>query len=214
VKARLISAFQLLFSIFCFGVGYAQVFDDWEARPGISVEHEFGNGIEIEGKFRHYLFDDSNSYNRTRLGVKVDYDYTLAPWLEPGIDYRYKYNGGRGSHSIRYSVKTYQNLGNNIEMEYSLRLQQRLESDQNPEYTLRNKVELSYPLIGPLSIFVFAENYQMIKAGFGFDAQKSGLGTEFEFDNANELGLKFDVKNKSDHQDIGRFSINYTYTIP
>lgn len=213
MKPRHKLAVQLFFSIFCYVAGYAQVFDGWEARPGVSIEHEFGNGIEIESKFKHYLLDDSNLYNRSKFGVKVDYDYTFTPWLEPGIDYRYKYDGKRDTHDIRYSVKAYQTLGNNIEMEYSLRFQETLASDRKPEYYLRNKIELSYNLISSLSVFIFAENYQMVNAGLGFDAQKSGLGTEFEFDNSNELEFKFDLKNKSDHQDIGRLSLNYTYTI-
>lgn len=205
--------FQLLFSFCCFSPLYGQVFDDWEARPAVALEYELNNGIEVKGKFQHYLRTSSGYFKRSSFGLKADYDYKLTPWLEPGIDYFYKYNNKRNAHVIRYSLKTYQRWGDFFDIEYSFRIQLSFVSDSRPNYYLRNKVEGSYALTKALAVFLFAENYQMIHAGFGFHAQKSGIGAEWALSDAHELELKFDLKNKSDHQDIARLSLNYTYII-
>ncbi len=203
----------LLFSFYCFGPLYGQVFDDWEARPAVAVEHEFNNEIEVKGKFRHYLRTNSGYFERSSFGIKADYEYALTTWLAPGIDYYYKYNNEQSAHVIRYSLKANHRWEDSFEIVYSFRLQFSFVSASRPNYYLRNKVEGSYVLAKALSIFLFAENYQMIHAGLGFYAQKSGIGAEWELSDTHELELTFDLKNKSDHQDIARISLNYTYII-
>ncbi len=195
------------------GSAYGQVFDDVEGRFRVSIEHEFDNGIKVRGRYSHYLDQHISHYKRSGLGVKIDYDYKINSWLEPGIDYRYQYNGKQDSHDIRYSITACHGLKNNLKLEYSLKLQQKIASAIKPEFYIRNKIELGYEIIRPLSIFIFSENYQIIEKGLSFSTQKSGLEAEYKMNKNNELEFKFDIKNKSTHQDIARVTFNYTYII-
>ncbi|HLR36845.1 MAG TPA: DUF2490 domain-containing protein [Chitinophagaceae bacterium] len=197
----------------CVGQVCGQVFDDWEGRSGIAIEHEFENGIGIRARYRHYLDDNLSHYKKSVFGIKVDYDVRITSWLKPGIDYRYRYNSKESSHDIRYFVKVNHEMGNDFELEYSLKFQQVLASNQNPEFYVRNEVELKYLIDKFWSVFIFTENYQKINGGLNFDTQKNGLGTEYKIDNANELEFKFDVKNKSNHKDIARLTLSYTVVL-
>src|SRR5690625_3819054 len=150
--------FKIIFCLFLFLCGfkqaYGQVFDDWEGRPGLAIEHEFDNGIGIRGRYRHYLDDNLSRYKKSVFGVKVDYKIKINSWLEPGIDYRYRYNGKEGAHDIRYSAKVLHEMGNNFELEYVPKLQQIIASDKNPEFYVRNEIELTYIINKSWSIFI------------------------------------------------------------
>lgn len=208
---KLVVCLILIFS--CIGQVRAQVFDDWEGRAGIAIEHEFDNGIGIRGRYRHYLDDNLSHYKKSVFGVKVDYDFRINSWLKPGIDYRFRYNNKESSHDIRYFIEVKQEMGNNFELEYSFKFQQVIASNKNPEFYVRNEVELKYLIDQFWSVFIFTENYQKINGGLYFDTQKNGLGTEYKIDSTNELEFKFDVKNKSNHKDIARLTLSYTYII-
>lgn len=195
------------------GMAFGQTFDDWEGRGGVAVEYEFKNGIEISGRYRHYLDHHFSHYKQSGLGLKLDYDYSLNSWLKPGIDYRYKYNGKQDKHDIRYSFKMIPYQKNKFQLEYSFQIQHVIASGINPEFFARNEIELAYEIDNAISLFVFTENYQMIHNGVHFDTQKTGLGAEYDLSSIHSLKLKIDMKNKSDHQDIGRLTLGYTYTI-
>lgn len=209
--------YWILLSLFsflgCFGQAQGQVFDDWEGRPSVSVKHRFENGIGVRVRYGHYLDHNLSHYKQSAMGAKIDYKIRVNPWLKPAVDYRYGYNGRESNHDIRYYVKVSHDLSRRFQLKYYPKLQQDIASDRGPEYYVRNKLELAYAVIEPLELFVFTENYQRINGGLSFDTQKTGFGAEFQINNANELEFKFDVKNKSTHEDIARLTLKYSYII-
>lgn len=206
--------------LFCFvlvllsiGQLQAQHFSDWELRPGIAVEHEFDNGIEARVRYRHCFDGNMSHYKESAFDLKVDYKINLNSWLQPSIDYRYKFDGKEGYHDIRYAAEFAPKLGDRLELEYAPKLQQIITSGEDPEFYIRNKIEMTYSLSTLWSVFLFSENYQSIENGVQFDAQKNGLGAECEISTTNAMELKIDIKNNSDHEQIGRLTLSYTHKI-
>lgn len=191
----------------------AQHFSDWEARPGIALEHRFDNGITARVRYRPSFDGNMSHYKASAFGFKVDYEVNLNSWLQPSIDYRYKFDGKEGYHDIRYAAKFAPELSDRLELEYSPKLQHVIIPGEDPEFYLRNKIEMTYSLSAPWSVFLFSENYQSIEDGVQFDAQKNGLGVEYEISKTNELEFKVDIKNNSDHEQVGRLTLGYTYII-
>src|SRR5690625_3829727 len=197
MKTKCKMIFPLFVFLCCLGQVHRQVFDDWEGRPSVSVKHTFDNGIGVRVKYGHYLDHHLSHYKQSALGAKIDYKISVNSWLKPGVDYRYRYNGKESTHDIRYYVKFSHEVGRKFELKYYPKLQQDIASDKAPEFYIRNKIELAYKIIDPLEVFIFTENYQKIDRGLNFDTQKTGLGTEYQLNKANEVEFKFDVKDKS-----------------
>lgn len=199
--------------ICAFGQVYGQAFDDLEGRPGIAVEHEFDNGIKARVRYRHSLDSHLSHFKSSGLDIKVEYKVNINSWWEPAIDYRYKFKGEDSYHDIRYSAKFSQDLGKNLVLEYVPKFQQKLAAEKRPEFYIRNELALIYNLSKDWSISVFSENYQSVDKGIRFDTQKNGIETEFALNKKSELEFGFDIKNQSDHQDISRLTLTFTYII-
>lgn len=203
----------LLFTGFSFGLSQmqAQTFDDWEARPSLSLKYKLDNRFGFKGTYYHYLENDISAYEKSVVGLKID--YKVNSFIRPRLDIRYGFGEKRTYFDLRYSVRFRQKLGERFQLAYTPKLQHVMKEGKSPDYYLRNVLELSYKVSKPLSLFVFTENYQEIDAGLQFDQQKSGLGFQYKINKRNDFELAFEVKNKSNHKDLARITFNYTYTI-
>lgn len=192
-----------------------QGIDDWEARPMIFVKHKFKNGIALEAKYEHRLDQNFSHYKKSVVGLEMGYKIGLNNVfsLEPGLDYRFNFGNNKTSHDFRYFLALGYEISKQFSLEYKPTFQQVLSSGNSPENFLRNELELTYD-INNWSIFVFTENYQLIKKGLHFDTQKYGIGTEYQFNEKNALEFKFDIKHRSDNKNIARILFGYIFIIP
>lgn len=190
-----------------------QMIDDWEIKPGVAIEHEFANGIDTRIRYRHSHDDNMQHYKGSAIDFKIEYSANINDWLETSIDYRYKINKEKNYQDIRLAAKLKQQVAQNFELAFSPKIQQKIYHGAHPELYLRNKIELTYQLSAPWSVSVFSENYQLVDGGIQFDTQKDGIEAEYDINNNNEIEVKMDLKNNSNHEDIGRLTLTYTYII-
>ncbi len=143
-------ALVLFLLLSCLGQAYGQIFDDWEGRPSISIKHKFNNGIGFRARYSHYLDHNLSHYKKSALGIKIDYKIRVKTWLNPAVDYRYKYNGRESTHDIRYYAKISHEVGNKFELKYYPKFQHKIAHNKAPEFYFRNKIEFVYKVINPL----------------------------------------------------------------
>ncbi len=204
------SGLFFLFMVVCMDA-QAQVFDDWEARPSISIGAEPGSKWELEATYYLYFDQDISKYSRSELAAEAE--YALNNWLAAGFEYRYGMARAVNYHEFRYSlIFTHQFEGKRWELEYKPTFEHAVAHGFSPEYFWRNKLELSYVLNKMITLFIFTENYQLIEGGLQFAEEKSALGAEFELGGGSEIEFRFTVKNKPGHINEARIAVDYGYT--
>lgn len=198
----------------------AQVFDDWEARPNVSLKYKISKQWTVAGTY--YLYLDKNMSRYDKSVVSTEISYKASSWFKAGIDHRYGIERNGRYHDIRYSV-TFDRSSRSKRWNFAYRpmLQQEFTSLQKEElkehpvkYYWRNRFTVSYDITGNLECYVFTENY--LKPGNGdlfFHRQKSALGAEYDINERNKIGFRFEVINKKNGKNNARPNISYTYTI-
>lgn len=197
----------------------AQMFDDWEARPNISLKYKFNKKWSVTGTYYFYLDKNMSQYDKSVIAGEVD--YKVNSWLKAGIDYRYGISEKKRYHDLRYSVTFDYNPSKKWKIEYRPMVQQKFTSLQKShlalkpiKYYIRNRLTASYDVSSAIKVFVFTENYLRPKQGdINFHRQKSALGAEFEIGNRSEIGTRFEVINKKSGKMYARPNLNFTYTL-
>lgn len=209
----------IAFIIFLTTQTNAQVFDDWEARPNVSLKYKFNKKLSIAGTYYLYLDKNMSQYDKSVTGGEVA--YKINSWLKVGIDYRYGTKPQEHYHDIRYSVTFDYNPSQKWKIAYRPMLQQEFVSLKEVhlatspiEYYLRNRLTLSYEISNAAKLYVFTENYLRANHGdYSFHRQKSALGAEFGVSPRSEIGARFEVLNKRSGKIIARPNLSYTYTL-
>lgn len=197
----------------------AQVFDDWEARPNISLKYKVNKKWSVAGTYYLYLDKNMSKYNKSVIAGEVD--YKVNSWMKAGIDYRYGMNHKDNYHDIRYSLTFSYDPSKKWEIAYRPTLQQEFVSlDETKlaihpiEYYFRNRLSLSYDVSKKTELYIFTENYQSLnQAELAFNKQKSALGADFEINKRNSIGARMEVINKRKGKMIARPNLSYTYTL-
>lgn len=197
----------------------AQVFDDWEARPSISLAYKANKNLSIAGAYYVYMNQNMSQYKKSVIAGEVG--YKIAPWLKAGLEYRRGMSNKSSYHEMRYALTFSQDIGKKWELKYRPMLIMEFTSldkevlDVNPiEYYLTNRFTLGYDLTKKTELYIFTENYQQVEQGaFGFYRQKSALGAEFKIGNRSKFDTRFDVINKRNGKNEARVVFNYTYTL-
>lgn len=196
----------------------AQVFDEWAARPNISLKYKFNKDWAIAGTYYHYLEDNMSHYDKSV--ISIDIGYKINSWLKAGIDYRFGINSKEHYHDIRYSVTFDYEPSAKWKLEYRPMLQQEFTSlkkeklaTEPVKYYWRNRLTVSYDITGNLELYVFTENYlKPDKGDLFFFRQKSALGADFDINERNKIGTRFEIINKKNGKNIARPNLSYTYT--
>lgn len=211
--------FVVLFFLFAYSLqSKAQVFDDWEARPSLSLKYKIDKDWSATGTYYMYLNHDISEYDQSVFGLEVGYD--VNSWLEAGIEYRHEIENGEHAHDLRYSVTFEYDISKKWQLEYRPMIEQEFKSldrtylaEHPVEYYWRNRLTLSYEITKDFELYVFTENYLEIKeSNLFFDTQKSALGAEYDMNDHHEIELRFEVKNKSSRKNEARINLGYTYT--
>ncbi len=197
----------------------AQVFDDWEARPNVSLKYKFNKKLSIAGTYYLYLDKNMSQYDKSVISTEVA--YKVNSWMKAGIDHRYGIEPKGNYHDIRYSITFDYNPSKKWKIAYRPSLQQEFISLKkehlaiNPiEYFLRNRLTLSYEISNDVDLYVFTENYLRANHGdYSFHRQKSALGADFGISPRSEIGTRFEVLNKSNGKIIARPNLSYTLTL-
>lgn len=210
----------LIFVVTLFGAVQlqAQVIDEWEARPSLSLKYEH-NDWSFTGTYYMYVDEDIKEYDKSELGAEIE--YKINSWLDLGMEYRYGLEENeKPSHDIRLYASFDYDFSNRWELEYRLMGQQEFSSlkdsylEEHPvEYTLRNKLSITYKLSKAWDLSLYTENYvQPINSDLLFHRQKTGVGAEYDFNKQNEIGLEVEIRNKRSGKNEGRINLGYTYT--
>lgn len=197
----------------------AQIFDEWEARPNVSLKYKFNKKLSLGSTYYLYLDKNLGHYNKSVIGTELNYKFNS--WLKAGIDYRYGIDPKQNYHDIRYSATFDINPSQKWKLAYRPMLQQEFISlkkaklETNPvEYFWRNRFTVSYKLNNVWELYVFTENYlQIQKANLQFHRQKSAFGAELEISDRSNIGGRFEVLHKKNGKVIARPNISFSYTL-
>ncbi len=197
----------------------AQIVDEWEARPSLSLKHEHKDW-SFTGTYYAYIDEHLKEYDKSELGAEIE--YKINSWLDLGIDYRYGLEENeKPAHDIRLYASFDYDFSDRWELEYRLMGQQEFSSlkedylEENPvEYAVRNKITIAYKLSKAWELSLYTENYvQPIHSMLLFHRQKTGIGLEYEFAKRHEIGLEIELRNKRSGKNEGRINIGYTYSL-
>ncbi len=197
----------------------AQGLDDWEARPSVSLEYRFNKQLSLTGTY--YLYIDKNITEIDKSVMAGEIGYKINSWLKAGFEYRYGLKNGSGSHDLRYSLTFDTKLSDKWKIKYRPMLQQEFVSLNKAElaispveYYLTNRLTAIYELAKAWDVYLFTENYVQLGQGdINFYRQKSALGLDYEIDDRNEVGTRFDIINKSSGKNIARINLSYKLTL-
>lgn len=197
----------------------AQTFDDWEARPNVTVKYKANKNLSLAGTY--FLYIDKNMTEIDKSVMAGEIGYKINSWVKAGFEYRYALKNGEGSHELRYSFTFDKNIAERWKIKYRPMLQQEFESskktekENNPaEYFLSNRLTVDYDISNSFTLYLFTENYvQLEKGNIHFHKQKSAVGLDYEINERNQVGTRFDVINKSSGKNVARVSLNYTITL-
>mgnify|MGYP006350469165 CR=1 FL=1 len=219
-KMKVIHKSIILFAFFFFFAMQvtAQVFDDWEARPNVSLKYKINKDWTVSGTYYLYLENNMSQYDKSVFGTEVS--YKINPWMKAGIDYRFGTNAKEQYHDLRYSLSFDMKLSNKWTLEYQPTLQQEFTSLNKEhlalhpvEYYVRNRITANYELSKVVELFVFTENYlQPVDGDVFFYRQKSALGADFEINEHHKIGTRFEIINKNSGKNYARPNLSYTYT--
>lgn len=209
----------LLLSFICAAQMQAQVFDDWEARPNISLRYKINKQWTIAGTYYLYLDHNMKQYDKSVISTEIG--YKVNSWLKIGVDHRYGMNQKEHYHDIRYAVTFDYNPFRKWKIAYRPMLQQGFTSltkeklaEDPVKYYLRNRLTLSYEPSGYVELYVFTENYlKPVDGDFIFHRQKSAVGVDFDISKRSRIGARFEVINKKSGKTIARPNLSYTYTL-
>lgn len=201
----------ILFFLF-FAEAKAQLLDNWQARPSLSLEHQFNKKWSLEGTYYQYFDNNISSFDKSVFGVKANYQ--LNSWLQAGANYRLGLEKHSNYHDFRYSLafKPDFNL-EKWEFVYQPMFQQKLANEQKPENFLRNQLKAEYKLSKKFSLFVLTENYLQLNHGVKNHTQKYAFGSEFELSERSDLEFQFTVKDRIGEKKYARLELNYIYQI-
>lgn len=215
-KSIVILIFSLIYALQV----HAQVIDEWEARPNVSLKYKFNKAWSVTGTYYLYLEENFSRYNKSVIGADVG--YKINSWLKASIDYRYGIDSKENYHDIRYSVTfDFNSPSKKWKFEYRPMLQQEFVSlkkdhfDENPvEYFLRNRVTVNYFPAKNIELYLFTENYvQPVEGDIFFHRQKNALGGEYKLNARNKIGARFEYINKKSGKNVARPNLSYTYTL-
>ena len=197
----------------------AQMFDDWEARPSMSLEYKPGKNLSFAGTYYLYMNQNMSRYKKSVVAGEVGYKFNS--WMKAGVEYRRGMSEQKNYHEMRYALTFSHDLFNRFEIKYRPMLITEFASlnkedlANNPvEYYLSNRLTLGYDLTKTIELYLFSENYQQIEQGsFDFYRQKSALGAEFKLGSRSKLNTRFDVINKRKGKNEARIVLSCTYTL-
>lgn len=197
----------------------AQMFDDWEARSGISLEYKPNKNLSFAGTYYLYMNKNISRYKKSVMAGEVGYKF--SSWMKAGVEYRRGISELKNYNEMRYALTFSHDLLKRLEIKYRPMLiteftsLNKEELTNNPvEYYLTNRVTLGYDLTEKVELYLFSENYQQIEQGsFAFYRQKSALGAEFKLGNRSKLNTRFDVINKRKGKNEARIVLGYTFTL-
>ncbi|MCC7525696.1 MAG: DUF2490 domain-containing protein [Chitinophagaceae bacterium] len=198
----------------------AQVFDDWEARPNISLKYKINKRWAIAATY--YLYMDRNMSHYDKSVIAADLSFKVSSWMKAGIDYRHGIEKDGHYHDIRYAVTFDHNSPSKrwkiayrpmVQQEFSSLRKEHL-AEHPVKYYLRNRITVSFDVTSKTEIYLFTENYLKSTQGdLYFHRQKSALGAEYEINGRNKIGVRFEVINKKNGKTYARPNISYTYTL-
>ena len=188
----------------------AQLFDDWQARPSISLKNDLNNKWSISGTYYQYFDNNISDFDKAVFGGKVNYKFN--DWLKAGANYRWGVEKHDNYHDLRYSLlfEPELNLGK-WQFGYQTMFQQKLADGQKPGNYLRNLLQVDYQLSPVVRLFALTENYLSIYHGAKHDTQKYALGTEFEITERSSVEFQFTVKERHRHKRYVRLELSYSY---
>lgn len=196
----------------------AQIFDEWEARPNVSLKYKFNKKLSVSTTY--YLYMDKNMSEYNKSVISGDVGYKVNSWMKLGLDYRRGITPKKQYNDIRYSVTFDYNPSKNWKLEYRPMIQQKSffekkahQEDIPTEYFMRNRITVTYKFVSDWEVYAFTENYQQLNKGMTFHRQKSALGTEYKISPRNKIGARFEVLNKKSGKMIARPNLSYTYTL-
>lgn len=201
----------ILFFLFSAGAE-AQLLDDWQARPSLSLEHQFNKKWSVESTYYQYFDNNISSFDKSVFGVKAN--HKLNSWLQGGVNYRLGLEKHSNYHDLRYALTFKPDFGlEKWQFSYQPLFQQKLESKQKTENFLRNQLKAEYKLSKKFSLFALTENYLQLNHGFKNHTQKYAFGSEFELSEQSDLEFQFTVKDRIGEKKYARLELNYIYQI-
>lgn len=219
IKYFTVSAILIALSMLLVLRSQAQVFDDIEARPNMTLKYKINKKLTIASTYFMYIDKNITELDKSVMAGEIGYEITDG--LEAGFEYRFGMGSKRNYHDLRYSITLSHDFSDRLKIKYrpmynqEIPLPDKLTHIRQPaENYLRNKVKLSYELLKNLDIYLSTENYQEILDGeMGFYKQKSALGGEIKLNKRNALDIGFYVINKQNGKNVGRIDVNYTITL-
>lgn len=219
MKTININIFFLILSVIFTTQTRAQILDDWEARPNISLKYKLDKNWSIAGTYYMYLDKNMRQYDKSVIGGEIN--YKINSWMKAGFDYRYGMKKQKHYHDLRYSLTFKYKPSKKWGIAYRPMLQQEFVSLNNThlaahpiEYYLRNRFTLSYNVTRKTELYVFTENYLKPEQGdMVFYRQKSAIGADFEINKRNQIGTRLEIINKRNGKNIARPNLSYTYTL-
>lgn len=197
----------------------AQEFDDWEARASVTVKYKFNSKLFVAGTYFLNFEKQMRRYEKSVLGAEAG--YKISSWMKAGIEYRFGIGSQKQDHDIRYALTFDYNspskkwnvaLRPMVQQEFISLKKEKLATSPI-DYYWRNKLTVSHDITRNLEFYIFTENYLKIEKGdLTFFRQMSGLGADFEINNQNQVGVRFDVINKVSGKMIARPNLSYTYS--
>lgn len=218
MTTRKIISLLLCMTILGIGEIYAQVFDEWEARPNISLKYKFNKRFQVGATYYLYLDKNISTYNKSVISTEIA--YKVASWLKLGLDHRYGIDSKENYHDVRYSLAfDVNNTTKKWNFAWRTMLQQKftslrrevLEEDPVKNYW-RNRLTISYEPTATMEWYVFTENYTQVKEELPFFRQKSALGLEYKIGRRSKIGGRFEVINKKNGKLVARPNISFTHT--
>lgn len=213
-KSLIIFTISIFFAIYT----SAQVFDDWIARPYISLKYKISKDWAVSETYYLYLDNNMSKYDKSVFSTEVN--YKINSWMKAGIDYRFGTNSTEHYHDLRYALYFDMKLSNKWMLQYQPTLQQVFTSLDKEylalhpvQYFVRNRITATYGLSKVVDLFVFTENYlQPVDGDVFFSQQKSALGADFKIKEHSKIGARFEVLNKTNSKMYARPNLSYTYT--
>lgn len=208
----------LILSVVCISTACAQNFDDWEARPNISLKYKMNKKWSVTGTYYMYLDKNMSQIDKSVFGGEIN--YKVNSWMKAGVDYRFGVTEKGDYHDVRYSINFKYKPTKKWTLGYRPLLQQEFGSygKKHPtrrpvKYFVRNRLTVGYEVARNTEIYVYSENYLRANQGFNFTRQKSGIGVDYKINKRNSIGTKMDIINKRNGKNVSRLNLNYTYTL-
>lgn len=80
----------------------AQLLDDWQARPSLSLEHQFNKKWSVGDTYYQYFDNNISNFDKSVFGVKAN--YKVNSWLQGGVNYRLGLEKHSNYRDLRYAL--------------------------------------------------------------------------------------------------------------